>query len=177
MADSIKTVSLPQVLQILEGEAGLNQTYFVDPSGSLETFFTYKGSLLECHKYALKAQLNGVESVSEEIREKLVNGLKNGEWIVLSSGQDSSFDFSKFFSQFKWFNSKFFQNTEILTKKYLLSSGILKKEEDVDFFGNKEYYRVSEKAKILYYTSCLEGDIKKIKAANTSVSLEYIFLN
>lgn len=177
MDSANKKIALSEVLSILENKlTSNNPILFVNPSATLETFFTYKGTLVEISKHDIKLKLGKTSDVSDEIRGKLASGIQRGEWVVFTVGSSSSFNFAEFFKQlsFNKGDASFFDNSKILSKDYLKSSGILKEEEDKDFFGNHGYYKVHDDAKVLYLATCEEKDISNIKANNSGINFEII---
>jgi hypothetical protein len=175
-----QTISLPEVLSRLEGEDNAVPNFFINPSEALETFFTYKGTVIELHKLSISIQLgkSSKEKVGEDIRSILVNGLQKGYWIVFLVGSSSSFNLSEFFGQFDFNKSdkKFFNSDNLHDKNYLVSSGILKKEDDKDVFGNQGGYTVGKDSRVVYLTSCEEADIQKLKDANKGVEFNYVMV-
>jgi hypothetical protein len=177
---SYQKISLPEVLDILQGQDSSSPNIFVNPSGALETFFTYKGTLVELHKYSIAIQLgkSTKEKVGEEIRSILINGLQKGYWIVFFVGSSSSFDFSEFFSQFD-FNKgdkNIFNSEKLHDKSYLLSSGILRKEDDQDVFGNQGGYSIAPDSRVVYLTTCDEADLSKLREVNKNIQFNYVLV-
>lgn len=177
--DIIKKINLNSVLTILSDNISPYPTLFINPSGALETFFTYKGTLIELQKYSISIQLGKetAEKVGEDIRSMLVAGLKNGYWLVFFVGSSPSFNYAEFFKQFEWGKNKDLFNIEKLTdKNFLKSSGILKEEDDVDFNGIKGYYKVNEKSRIVFLCSCEESEVEKVKSNNGSVDFDLVIV-
>ncbi len=180
MDSSIEKINMTGILQYLDGsyQSGFDTPYlFINHGGSLETFFTYKGSLIELNKYSLEIKLKtkSLEEVEEEIRQKIVVGLKTGEWVVFSGGS-TPFGYEEFLKQFKFFTKDFFKNLKISDKKFLVSSGILKKSEDSDFYGNNGFYRVNDNAKIIYLSSVESKDVENLKSKNANVDFKLIMV-
>lgn len=179
-ANSYQKIDLGEVLNIIQGPDSSSPNIFVNPTEALETFFTYKGTLIELHKYSISIQLGKTtkEKVADDIRTILINGLQKGYWVVFFVGSSSSFDFSEFFSQFE-FNKgdkNFFNNEKLHDKNYLLSSGILRKEDDQDVFGNQGGYSVAPDSRVVYLSTCDEAGISKMREINKNIDLNYVLV-
>jgi hypothetical protein len=177
MEAGYQKIALVNTLAILEREISKKPNFFVNEAGTLESFFTYKGTIIEIHKMAMKIQLGKTthEEVAEEIRSILVSGIQKGYWIVFLMGNTSSFNVSEFFSKLS-FNKgdlNFFDNSKLMSKEYLFKSGILKDEDDVDFLGNKGGYKVNESSRVVYLANSGEADIAKLKEANSKIDFEF----
>ena len=180
MDTSYTKINLPSVLKTLEGENTATPNLFVNPSGALESFFTYKGTIIELHKHKMRIQLgkSSVKEVGDEIRGILVAGIQKGYWIVFVTGSGASFDIAEFFKQFD-FNKgdkNFFDVTKLFDKTYLQSSGILLKDEDKDHFGNPGGYTVHSDSRVVYLSGCEETDITELKSSNKNIQFNYIFV-
>jgi len=177
MEAGYQKIELVKTLPILEGEMSKKPIFFVNEQGTLESFFTYKGTIIEIHKMAMKIQLGKAthQEISEEIRNILVSGIQNGSWIVFLIGNTSSFDVAEFFSKLS-FNKgdlNFFDNSKLMNKDYISKSGILKDKDDVDFLGNKGGFKVNESSRVVYLANSAEADIAKLKQANSKIDFEF----
>ncbi len=175
--EGVQNVNLPGVLSVLEGEKTQSPVFFINPTGTLETFFTYKGCLVEVNKMQYRLQLGKAtkEQISEEIRVLLTSGLQRGDYVVFYSGQLSNFNFAEFFSQFD-FNKgdqSFFDNGKLFDKAYLISSGILTPDLDKDYFGAKGSYAVNASSRVVYLCKCEESEISTVKANSSGINFNY----
>jgi hypothetical protein len=178
--EGYKSIALTETLELLEGENNPNPLFFVNPSGNLETFFNYKGTLIDIHKYQIKLQLGKItkEEVDKELRATITTGINRGMWIVFFVGSSSEFNYAEFFKQFD-FNKgdkNFFNNTKLFDKAYLKSCGILTDDLDVDMMGNKFSWKANSSAKIIYLCQCEASDIKKIKENHTGINFDFYFV-
>lgn len=177
MDNGYEKIALTQTLAILEGEMTKKPSFFVNEAGTLESFFTYKGTIVEIHKMAMKIQLGKTthDEVAEEIRSILVSGIQKGYWIVFLMGNTSSFSVAEFFSKltFNKGDLNFFDNTKLASKDYLCKSEILKKDDDKDFFGNPGGYRVNDSFRVVYLANSAEADIVKLKEANSKIDFQF----
>jgi hypothetical protein len=175
-----KKVNLTEILPLLETEEISNKPLIlVNPEGALETFFTYKGTLVEVYKMNLKimAGKSSVEEIGEQIRSIISAGLQRGAWIVFYIGSGSDFKIADFFSKLPYVNDNFFKNENFFDKSYLKSTGILKDEEDKDFFNNHGYYKILPKSKVIYLSTCKEEEIETLINNNANISFDIILVN
>merc|ERR1711976_4478 len=178
--ENVKTIALPDVLKILEGENESSPVLFVNPSETLETFFNYKGKLIELNKFDMSMKLSKEkpEEVSESIRQSLCHGMKYGEWMVFAMGKMSSFDVSNFLKPFAWNNGDkdFFNNTKLFEKSYIKKMGILTDKEDVDFFDNKGCYAIKDSSKLFYFLTCPQEEIELFRKANPNINFVVYYI-
>jgi hypothetical protein len=178
--EDFKSLALTETLELLEGENKTNPAFFVNPSGALETFFNYKGTLIDLHKYQIKLQLGKVtkQEVDKELRATITCGINRGMWVVFFVGKSCDFNFADFFKQFD-FNKgdkNFFNNTKLFDKSYLKSSGILTDDLDVDMMGNKFSWKANSSAKIIYLCQTNASDIKTIKENHPGINFDFYFV-
>ena len=172
-----KTITLPQILPYLEGEEDGDKPFlFVNPTGTLETFFTYKGHLLELSKDKISLTLHPEqkEKISENIRTNLLIGMKQGGWVVFTVGQSSSFDLMDFFKNFSYFDKDFFKPNSLRNRDYLLKRSILTDKDDYDNFGNHGSFMVKKEFKAIYLITCKIEDIKNFISVNKNISFNII---
>lgn len=170
-------ITLNTVLPILEGEDKNNAAYFfLDPNQNLETFFNYKGTLIELGKMNLKIAMGKAtpDEIGEEIRATLVGGLQKGYWLVFDIGGSFNMNIKEFFKNFKWFNNGLFEMDKIKDKKFLKESGILKENEDKDFADNKGWYQVNKDSRIFFLGTFDLENVEKFKTNNADVKFNYL---
>ena len=173
-----KTIDLTATLKVLENFNSTKSLLFINPEGSLQTFFTYKGTLIEINKMNLKKSIGrATDKENEEtIRANLWNGIQKGYWLVFDMDKNCELNLNKFFSAYSFYNKDtFFNHNNFQSKKFLLDSGILKTEEDKDFFGNDGMYRVHDTFKICYLCCCKQEEIETLKK-NIDPSLIEIYI-
>jgi len=172
----IPVIKLNDVLKFLEGERTDKPYLFVNPSGDLETFFTYKGTLVELQKMKLK-QIMGKcvkEDDEESIRKTLYFGLGRGGWIVFNMGSGSDFKVNEFCGQFSFYNKTMFEQNRLFDKNYLISCNILKPEEDKDAFGNLGYWKVHDGARVFFLTTCPEEKLDDLLKTNEGLNFTIV---
>lgn len=174
--DSIKTIELTQVLPYLNKQQENNITLFINNKGDLETFFNYKGHIIEIYKLKLKIELgnSSVEEIGEEIRSQIIIGLQKGYSIVLHLGETENFDLHEFFSIFSWFKNDFFDNINFKNTEYLKKNNLVKKDEDEDFYGNFGGYEVHENAKMYVLSLIVLEDLEKFLNVNKKLNFECV---
>ena len=175
-----KRLSLIEVLSVLENNViNSKPTIFVTSDDKLETFFKYKGNLIDLFelKVNLAMQKLDQKEVENKITGSLVNGIQKGYWNVFHLGKNADLSVKNIFKQFSFYQDDFFYNDKILDKNFLKSSGILKDEEDVDFFGNKGYYTVHKDSKVIYLIEIGENTLEDFKKKNQDIKFEYVIVN
>lgn len=177
--DKASRIGLTEALPYLENSQGDNIILFANPSGQLETFFNYKGRLIEIYKEKMKIDIgkNSIEEVGEEIRALLISGIQYGYSIVLDTGSSENFDIDAFFSKFKWYKSDLFANKNFLNTAYLKKNNMIKPEEDKDHFGNTGGYKCNEAAKIFILTLTEENNLPAFIKANSKITFETLIVN
>ena len=176
--ENISKISLVQALPYLEQEQTEKINLFVNPSGQLETFFNYKGKLLEISKDKMRVDLgkNTIEEVGDDIRANIISGLRLGESIILHTGGSENFNLLEFFSKFSWFKKDFFENSNFLKAEYLKKNKMVKTEEDKDNFGNAGCYKCNQKAKIFVLTHVNFEEIQAYTNANPNMNFNIIYV-
>jgi hypothetical protein len=176
--EGTKTLQLTDILPLLEGQNTEVPYFFVNPGGSLQTFFTYKGTLIEINKLNLRGKIQTLkkEEISEEIRVNLVNGLQKGYWLVFDVDSNSTFNLKEFFSQFLFYDDNFFNFPKLFDKKYLVEREILKPDEDKDFFGNKGSYKVDERSRIFFLSTFAKEELTEFKDLNSGIKFNYTII-
>jgi len=176
--DKVKKITLPEVLPYLESAQSEKLTLFINPSGQLETFFSYKGKLIEINKEKIKIDIENesVEEVGESIRSQIISGLHYGYYIVFHLGASEYFNLEDFFSYFKWFPKDLFLNANFKNTKYLRKHNLIKEHEDKDHFGNHGAYEVNDKSKFFILTSCELKDLETLLNNNSNLHLENVYV-
>lgn len=176
--DKVTTITLTDALPFLNKDQTDKLTLFINPSGQLETFFTYKGKLIELHKEKLKIELgkSTAEEVGEQLRSLLILSLHFGYIIVLHLGASENFSIDEFFSKFSWYKSDFFQNANFLNTAYLRKNNLIKDDEDVDFFGNKGGYQVKDTARIIVLTHTELTEVNTLLEKNKKLDFDCVYV-
>ena len=156
-----KRVKLTEILSLLEGERPEKPYLVIDYSKQLEVFMKYKGLLVELNKVVLRSKLKGsIDEEAENLRAQLVLGLQKGYWISLAL-EDSSQGHENILSEMPWYNKAIVLTNEIYEKDNLLSSKILKKDEDQDLMGTPGFYTVHRDSKLLFLYPCESEETEK----------------
>lgn len=176
--DKGTTITLPEVLPYLNKDPSDKLTLFINPSGQLETFFNYKGKLIELHKEKLRIEMgkNPAEEIGEELRSLLIMSLHYGYNIVLHLGASENFDIEGFFSQFSWYKKDFFLKANFLKTDYLKKNKLVKDDEDKDFFGNQGGYEVKDTARIFVLTHVEFTEVNTLLAKNAKLEFECVYV-
>ena len=176
--DKVTTISLPEALPYLNKDQTDKLTLFINPKGDLETFFNYKGKLIELQKEKMRIDFgkNTVEEVGEGLRSNLILSLQYGYNIVLHLGASENFDIDEFFSKFSWYKSDFFKNANFLKTDYLKKNKLIKKDEDKDFFGNNGGYEVKDTARIFLLTHAELVEVNTLLAKNAKLDFECLYV-
>jgi len=161
-----KEIDLQGILTVLSTHDNNKSLMFVNPDGNLETFFTYKGTLIEINKMNLRklANLNTDKDNEEVIRQNLVFGIQRGYWLVFNMESNSSLNLDNFFKYFPYYNKNTWYNFQnYKDKDFLVKSGLLKNDDDKDFFGNSGGYTPHDTFKICYLCSCPINELETLK--------------
>jgi hypothetical protein len=173
-----KEIDLQGILSVLETYDNNKSLLFVNPDGNLETFFTYKGTLVEINKMHLRklANMSTDKENEEKIRENLVYGIQMGYWLVFNMGSDSKFNLDNFFKSFSFYNKNTWYNFQNYKDKgFMIKSGLLKNTDDKDVFGNSGGYTPHDTFKICYLCSCPINELETLKK-NIDPSLFDIYI-
>ena len=177
---SFPKIQLTEVLKYLENdEEDPDKPYlFVNPSQDLYTFFKYKGNKIDLVKDRIKLDLYPDEK--DKILDNLLNNLEAamalGGWAVLNTEGSASFDILEHFKKFNFYDKDMFKPSKIHDKKYVLSQGLLRKENDVDFFGNKGYFEINKKFRLCFLSHCNLEDINALVNCNKDIQLNVIIV-
>ena len=172
---SFPKIQLTEVLKYLEKEEDEEDKpyLFINPSQDLYTFFKYKGNKIDLVKDRIKLDLYPGEK--DKILENFLNNLEAamalGGWAVLNVEGSASFDILEHFQKFNFNNKDMFKPSKIHDKKFVLSQGLLRKENDVDFFGNRGYFEIKNKFKLCFLSHCNLDDINAL--INTNKDIEF----
>ncbi len=145
----------------------------------METFFNYKGKLIELNKESIKIEKGDTtpEEIGESIRSRIIKWLHYGYYIVFLLGNSKNFDLMKFFSNFEWFPQDFFLNANYKNTKYLRKHNLIKSSEDKDHFGNEGCYEINEKSKFFFLTLCELNEFHTLLENNQNLVLENIYVD
>ena len=177
MTSKYKSVKLTEILQFLDGKEENNKPFlFVNPTGTLETFFTYKALLIDIFKMKMNLQLKPEKKpeIQNELQTAFEGGMKIGNWLVFNLGRDSTFDLVGFLKQFPFYDKDMFQPDKIKDKKYCLNHKILREENDVDVFGNKGFFEIKESFKFCFLCLIKENEIDDFFKTNSELNFDVI---
>ena len=177
---SFPKIQLTDVLKYLENEEDDPEKpyFFINPSQDLYTFFKYKGNKIDLVKDRLKLDLYPEET--EKLKENFLNNLEAsmalGGWAVINTEGSASFDILEHFRKFGFNDKEMFKPCKLHDKKYVLSRGLLRKENDVDFFGNKGYFEIKDKFKLCFLSHCNIEDINALINCNKDIQFQIIIV-
>ena len=177
MSTKYKSVQLTEVLQFLEGEENNTKPFlFVNPTTTLETFFTYKANMKELHKMKLLLEMHPGKKneIESELRGCLESGMKIGSWVVFNLGSSPTFNLTSFLKQFPFYHKDMFQPVSIHNKDFCLQHNILREESNVDFYGNHGYFEIKETFKFCFLSTCKESEIDKLISSNPELEFDVI---
>ncbi len=177
---SFRRIQLTEVLKYLESEEEDQEKpyLFINPSQDLYTFFKYKGNKIDLVKDRIKLDLYPDEK--DKIIDNFLNNLESamalGGWAVLNAEGSASFDILEHFRKFNFCDKDMFKPSKIHDKKYVLSQGLLRKENDVDFFGNKGYFEIKDKFKLCFLSACKIEAIEAFLKINNDIEFNVIIV-
>ena len=177
---SFPKIQLTEVLKYLENEEeDPEKPYlFINPSQDLYTFFKYKGNKIDLVKDRLRLDLYPEEK--DRILENFLNNLESamalGGWAVINTEGSASFDILEHFKKLNFCDKEMFKPSKIHNKKYVLSQGLLRKENDVDFFGNRGYFEIKNKFKLCFLSHCNLEDINALINTNKDIQFNVIIV-
>ena len=177
---SFPKIQLTEVLTYLEKEEEEDDKpyLFINPSQDLYTFFKYKGNKIDLVKDRIKLDLNPEEK--DKHKENFLNNLEAamalGGWAVLNVEGSASFDILEHFKKFDFCEKEMFKPSKIHDKKFVLSQGLLRKENDVDFFGNRGYFEINKKFKLCFLSHCNLEDVNALINVNKDIEFNVIIV-
>ena len=176
---SFPTIKLTEVLQYLENPEPVDKPFlFVNPSEDLYTFFKYKGNKVDILKDKIKLDLypEQKEKVIENFLNNLEAGMALGGWVVLNTETSASFDILDHIKNLNFDDKEMLKPSKIHDKKYCLSKGLLRKENDVDFFGNKGYFEIKDKFKLCFLSACKIEEVDAFLKTNENIEFNVIIV-
>ena len=177
MSTKYKSIKLTEVLQILDGTEENNKPIlFINPTSTLETFFTYKANMSDIFKLKINLELHPEkkQDISNEIQNSLEAGMKAGYWVVFNLGKDPNFNLVEFLKNFNFYDKNMFKPNNIKDKKYCLEHKILREENDVDYFGNKGYFDIKNTFKFVFLSTCKENEIETLLKTNNEIEFDVV---
>lgn len=172
---SAKTIALGDVLKILDQPETSDKTlFFVNPSETLNTFFTYKGDLLDIDKLKIELDLHPdhKDSIADKFLTMLENNMKREGWFVLNVGKGSTFPLVDFFKKFKFYDKDMLTPSKIHDKKYALQHGLIRPENDVDNFGNKGIMDIKKRFRLCVLGGFKAEELKNFLDTNKEFNFE-----
>ena len=162
MNSKYKKISLSEILTILNGKEEENKPFlFINPSSTLDTFFSIKARLIDIYKLKKKLDEDATlkNEIQKEIQEQMASGMRNGDWLVYHLGKDPKFDLVTFLKQFQFYDKDISKPENIKKKDFVLGHKIVIKENLVDIFGNRGIFDVRETFKFCFMSTCNVNDI------------------
>ena len=176
---SFQTIKLTEVLKYLENPEPEDKPFlFVNPSEDLYTFFKYKGNKVDILKDKIKLDLypDQKDKVKENLLNNLEAGMALGGWAVFNTESSASFNILDHLKSLDFCDKEMFKPSKIHDKKYCLSQGLLRKENDVDFFGNRGYFEIKDKFKLCFLSSCKIEEINAFLKINEDIDFNVIIV-
>ena len=176
---SLPTIKLPDVLRHLKSQEPDDKPYlFINPPATLETFFTYKGTEIDIVKEKVRLTLHPeqLKDIEKKILDGVEAGMKLGGWVVFNIGTSANFKISEFFKNFKFFKDGMFKPSLVHDKKFCLNCGLLRKENDVDTFGNKGLFEIKEEFKICFLSLAKKEDANLVIKENNDMQFNSIIV-
>ena len=177
---SFPRIKLTEVLNYLENPEPVDKPFlFVNPSEDLFTFFKYKGNKIDILKDKIKLDLypEQKEKIIENFLNNLEAGMALGGWAVLNTETSASFDILDHLKNLNFCDIEMFKPSKIHDKKYCLSQGLLRKENDVDFFGNRGYFEIKDKLKLCFLSACNLEEIDAFLKCNEKIDFNVILVD
>ena len=180
MVEKINTkIKLVEVLQVLEKKEYSKPVIFIDPNESLNTFFTYKGKVLNLAKQKLKLQANMIQlkDAEELVRRTIISALTMGDWLGFELDKNSIFDIKDYFSKFSFYKDDLF-NTSNHTVRDTWNTNfkLLNKEEDKDAFGNSGFWKPKDSFKMCFISNVAHEDISEFLNLNSTDVFDVILI-
>lgn len=132
-----KTITLPGLMAVLKDASDAKKNLlFFDETGNLSTFFSYKATLFELNKEILSKAMGkkSDEEVKERFRKMIINTMKTGDNLAIFVDMSIP-DFKTDYYDPKYVHPDIFDQA-VMEKKENYGS-MLREDEDVDGFGNK----------------------------------------
>ena len=175
MDSKYKKIQLSEILNILNGKEEENKPYlFINPSSSLDTFFSIKARLIDIYK--LKQKLDEKpdlkNEIQKEIQSSMAAGMRNGDWLVYHLGKDPKFDLVTFLKQFQFYDKDMSKPENIKKKDFVLDHKIVIKENLVDIFGNRGIFDVRETFKFCFMSACKINEIDQLLKVNNEFEFD-----
>ena len=136
----------------------------IDPENNAYTFFKYKGEVIDMTEHLLKENMGKQtrEESIERARMRLYVGLKSGATTIIAMDKVAKNLDDIFKGSLWWEPDKLFSPEEVLVEEFYKKK-IIKKEEDVDFEGNKGCFLAKSDFTLAILISEVEEiDYKKI---------------
>ncbi len=162
-----KTIALSDALNYLNTSSE-KPYFFINPGGELETFFTYKGRLVDLNKLKISSSLKHTPTneVKEEIRVNIISSAKFGEWLIFNIDKNSTLNIKQYMDSLGFDFDSLINPKNFHLRDYYVKHNLLLESEDKDNFGNKGYWNPQETYSISFLASCSEEDIKELKTNN-----------
>lgn len=173
-------IELSGALALLDSSEYKKVIYFVDKEERLNSFFTYKGRVVELNKLKLKIAMNKIskKDAEEELRNNIIAAAKIGEWLVFTTDKNSSFSALDFFKDFslgckglEWFNTKEHSSREFYVKHKILTDKL-----DLDNFNNKGFWNVHSGFKMIFLSNCADEDVAELMKHNSEDAFNYVYI-
>ncbi len=176
---SFPKIKLTEVLKYLENPEPEDKPFlFVNPSEDLYTFFKYKGNKVDILKDKIKLDLYPEQK--DKVKENLLNnieaGMALGGWAVFNTETSASFNILEHLKNLDFCDKEMFKPSKIHDKKYCLAQGLLRKENDVDFFGNRGYFEIKDKFKLCFLSACKFEEIDAFLKTNENIEFNVIIV-
>ena len=85
-------------------------------------------------------------------------------------------DILEYLKRIDFSDKEMFKPSKIHDKKYCLSQGLLRKENDVDFFGNRGYFEIKDKFKLCFLSACKIEEIDSFIKSNKNIEFNVLIV-
>ena len=152
--------------------------FYVDTTGSLETFFTYKGTLLNLNNLHIRKTLKSIseDEYKEQIRLSIVKAAKYGEWLVFNLEKNTSFNLKEALKAANFDINELGDYSKSLTRDYYINNKYITKDEDKDNFGNAGFWGPNEKFRICCLVNCEEKEQSEVMKNNSSNDYSFLLV-
>lgn len=173
-------IELSGALALLDSSEYNKVLFFIDKQERLNSFFTYKGRVVELNKLKLKIAMNKIskKDAEEELRNNIIAAAKMGEWLVFTTDKNSNFSALDFFKDFSFGckGAEWFKTSDHLTREFYVKNKILKDDLDYDNFKNKGFWNAKSSFKMVFLSNCEDEDVSELMKHNSDELFNFVYI-
>lgn len=173
-------IELSDALALLDASEYSKVLFFIDKLERLNSFFTYKGRVVELNKLKLKIAMNKIskKDAEEELRNNIIAAAKMGEWLVFTSDKNSNFNALEFFKDFSLGckGGEWFKTSDHLTREFYVKNKILKDDLDYDNFKNKGCWNPKSSFKMVFLSNSEDEDVAELMKHNSDELFKFVYI-